>query len=569
MVISSELARSKQVVGASALVMFLGLYMQKRGCMITRDDEHGHVLLAELEETFGSGYGNSIEKRLPRIEQNLNPIFRALSKNDFGRVGGSEAVGYMLHRVFVQQHGWFVKGLQPDTGFIPSWDTSSPTSLLEGWLPEHISALLQARLEQHGLSFKYVAIMAAMVEEMARDEALKRLAVSYKADGLSQSDLLLPDEVGQVLDMYMSIYMLGYAHGNVTTMTASAARSLHAQVHEVYPTWPQTQEFLREAFTSVAPRRNFIHFNEVSAVIEEIGERYARFQDIECREMKAWLVAAEDSSVGGAGRVRLADFYSMALHDGKWQFSESAQYLRQLGALDESVASNPRVIIPNYISSPSNCIASSAYYSVCCLDECLSIVGQLEDIIKGPEALPSVVASIIVTIPSSTVPGNRTLLRWWRHRLDEIAVHHGGRVPIHGRLFAQWLHYVYPHECQFPHASGSINRQRPEDVEGEKITEISKDEMQSVVSAAPPRTNASSDIEDHRGLEEVAREQSPMWSMSEEIVSLRSSSWRSNLAWLREALLGGALLSFVVVLAKLTLPVTACINPGLSNKHFV
>ena len=77
--------------------------------------------------------------------------------------------------------------------------------------------------------------------------------------------------------------------------------------------------------------------------------------------------------VGGAGRVRVADFYKKALNEGQWQFSESIDYLRQLGALDESDAANPRVIIPNYISGPSNCVASSSYYSVCCLDECEGI----------------------------------------------------------------------------------------------------------------------------------------------------------------------------------------------------
>ena len=31
---------------------------------------------------------------------------------------------------------------------------------------------------------------------------------------------------------------------------------------------------------------------------------------------------------------------------------------------------------------------------------------------------------------------------------------HGGKVPIHGRLFAQWLHYVFPRDCAFPYKSG-------------------------------------------------------------------------------------------------------------------
>merc|ERR1712129_345286 len=40
-------------------------------------------------------------------------------------------------------------------------------------------------------------------------------------------------------------------------------------------------------------------------------------------------------------------------------------------------------------------------------------------------------------------------------RLQEIANHHQGQVPLHGRLFMQWLHHAFPTECTFPHVSGT------------------------------------------------------------------------------------------------------------------
>merc|ERR1719284_400091 len=166
----------------------------------------------------------------------------------------------------------------------------------------------------------------------------------------------------------------------------------------MYPTWPDTQEFLREVHISVAPERDYFYYNDMETVISEIGERYGRFQDIECRALKDWLVEVEDTSIGGAGRVRIADFYSRALNDGKWQFSESIDYLRQLGALDDADPSNPRVIIPNYISGPSNCVASSSYYSVCCLDECENILGRIEELVSAPAASASTILNIVPQI---------------------------------------------------------------------------------------------------------------------------------------------------------------------------
>jgi len=52
----------------------------------------------------------------------------------------------------------------------------------------------------------------------------------------------------------------------------------------------------------------------------------------------------------GTGRVTLADFYKAGLSD-VWQFNEKPDYLRSLGALDESTKDDPKVLVPNYVSS--------------------------------------------------------------------------------------------------------------------------------------------------------------------------------------------------------------------------
>merc|ERR1719388_615944 len=42
-----------------------------------------------------------------------------------------------------------------------------------------------------------------------------------------------------------------------------------------------------------------------------------------------------------------------------------------------------------------------------------------------------------------------------KDKLQEIAIQNAdGLVPIHGRLFAQWLHFVFPHDCPYPHTGG-------------------------------------------------------------------------------------------------------------------
>merc|ERR1719420_718697 len=196
-----------------------------------------------------------------------------------------------------------------------------------------------------------------------------------------------------------------------------------------------------------------LDFSLVARVAERVGEQFGHFQDQECKQMKASLVELEER---GTGRVRLSDFYKPAL-GGAWQFQESAAYLRQLGALDETDSANPRVIIANYLSSPTNCIASSSFYSVCCMDECEGLLGHLERQIAAPEATAARVATLVAELSPQKL--SASLLG----RLEEIAAGHGGNVQLHGRLFAQWMHHAFPRECPYPHLSGTTNPQTPDE----------------------------------------------------------------------------------------------------------
>jgi len=439
---------------------------------------------------------------------------------------------------------------------------------LEERVPVHVQELFEKRLGTHGLGLKELAILASSLEHLVHVEALDRLGVSYLAKNLTQEDVLSEEEAIDLLDVYMSVYILGFLHSDLKTMTADTAQELHSNILELYPTWPETQQFLREVYRSVAPKRDYLYFNEMENVIAEIGERYGRFQDIECRQFKDWLVAIEDSGVGGAGRVRISDFYGQALNNDKWQFSESVDYLRQLGALDDSDPSNLRVIIPNYISGPSNCVASSAYYSVCCLDECEGILGRLEQLVSAPQAPASTILSLVPMISSATMPSNRTLSPWLHHRLDEIAQHHGGLVPLHGRLFAQWLHYAYPRECTFPHAAGTIDPQRPEDliIAGHATeNDISANEtvMKQVVADAAPVK--------HRvpGSETLASEESAMWSMHEELVVWRPANEPVGHWWFSThpmKSVSGRMLAMLGAVLSLSIVLVRSLEPGLNGK---
>merc|ERR1719379_1109680 len=284
---------------------------------------------------------------------------------------------------------------------------------------------------------------------------------------------------------------------SISTLKVETARKVRDQIEAVYPTFPDTQKFTRDVQQSVMPNRDYFYLAEVMSVVDEIQDRYGRWQNSECLTLKKNLMDIEDKGVGGAGRVRLADFYDAALNKGRWEFVETADYLRTIGALDDTDPTDLKVIIPNYVNAPANCVAGASYYSVCCIDECDNLLGHLEKAFAAPEATPEQILAAVRALPSSSLSAPRTLAPWLERRLYDVAKHHGGTVPLHGRLFGQWMHYAYPRECTYPHRLGETKMQKAMEFKEQtkKEFEMTQEEMRSFIAKHKPGVykNSASD----------------------------------------------------------------------------
>merc|ERR1719498_1103405 len=81
-----------------------------------------------------------------------------------------------------------------------------------------------------------------------------------------------------------------------------------------------------------------------------------------------------------------------------------------------------------------------------------------------------------------------------RSRLEEVAAVNNGKVPLHGRLLAQWLHFVFPRDCPFPHLAGTVNPQTPmkfEEAVGEDATTASDEEVEQFLKSDAARVQPS------------------------------------------------------------------------------
>lgn len=333
----------------------------------------------------------------------------------------------------------------------------------------------------------------------------------------------------------MHTYLLMYILQNkvhYSQMTSRLFDKIYPKMDQYYPMWNSSVEFLERTRKAVLEEETNStvadgvedangtshSWNVLLKTLEKFGDSYGRFQNQDCVQFKRQLQTME---IPNTGRVPLHRFYANLSSDGSWYFSETIPYLRQLGALDESDRNQPSVIIPNYLTGANQCVAGSKFYDVCCINECEELVSHLEKQLAAPRASPEQIAKLVAQLPSDTVSAPRTLPHLLLHRLEQVANYHEGFVPLHGRLFAQWMHHAYPRECPYPYVSGTTKSMKPWDwrqIHG-VMPKMSATEALLIINDANAH-NAAKDSDDQTELP---------WSSEEELVTCRPEV-RDNIA---------------------------------------
>jgi hypothetical protein len=406
------------------------------------------------EELSGKLRPGSTSERLSDIEAELRPMYDALPKNGAGRVGHA-TVRYAMHRLLSERHGWFIRGLEPDGD---SRSASKAKRSLQDWVPSYLQEALERRAGDQGFDLAELAVFAATIEDLVHQESLRRLEKLYEMTQFPRDEVLSLSQSRELVDLFTMMYIQG---GDLNAESPSEASAMLQKFKAKYVGWKEVSTWTRAVWRNVthSAEQEEIDRSMASRVIEEIGARFGSFNDRECNDLKNTLTAIEDQR---PGRILLSSFYKMGLHT-HWQFTEKIDYLRALGALDESVKGQPAVLLPNYLASRPNCLEASSFYAVCCRNECEDIMSQIERSIKGPTSTPEEISQLVSTLSSPSVTAPRQLSSALRQRLDQVAAKNGGNVPLHGRLFAQWIHHAFPRECPFPHEAGLTNPQTPDE----------------------------------------------------------------------------------------------------------
>jgi hypothetical protein len=302
--------------------------------------------------------------------------------------------------------------------------------------------------------------------------------------------------------------------GGVKPADVLAIASLQsAGIEAVYPQWPALLEMVEEAAQDeITPGLEDFTFVDLSRLFDRVHLRIGKFYDAhDCRVLESQLLAIEEGN--GTGRVTLHDFYKANVRDGIWNFRESPDYLRGLGVLDESDPSGARLLIPNYLYSRVNCIKASGIVDTCCVGSCMDLLGHLESQLQAPHASPERILQILSDMSSPHSLVHRNWSRVLVAKLEELAVHHNGQVPLHGRLFTQWLHFAYPRECIYPHPSKMVSTWTNwQWLEETGVAWFSQSEMQDHIDFGAPASR-SQHCDDEEELNFASQ-----WMLEEELV---------------------------------------------------
>lgn len=446
-----------------------------------------------LQEVRGFVGKGPMDAQLPAIKKALEPMWLSLPKNEQGRLGTAQ-VRYALHRFFVQRHGWHIDGLDRHAS------EATPAGILRERVPAFLMELFEEAFGKSGLMLHELAIFAATLEHMIHDEATDRLMDVYKAYGISSQERIPDAQVYVLLKAYLMSLILGQ-------QSLSSPEEIERGVGKLSRTWPswsdsqmwlqdvkETVAYLNQGSTNPFSQDKSLNFQEVERISQQMSESLGSFQDTDCRVLKDQLLEREERD---SGRLLLSDFYKMGM-EGSMQFVEKPEYLRQLGALDESKPGEPRVIVANYVLSQGLCLADMGFYRICCINECESLMAQVEQKIAAPEATPAQLAAVVGSLSSSTVEASGVLSEKDARRLQQIAaINRGGVVPLHGRLFAQWMHSLFPRECPVPHAGATEPISTSEWMEqtGGTTATYKRNEMQKYVETAHKQAEATQHVE--------------------------------------------------------------------------
>jgi len=377
-------------------------------------------------------------------------------------------------------------------------------------------------MEQHearGIDLAHLAEMAAGMKDLVHKEVVERMTTLYDMHELPYKSDIDKHMAYSVMETFYISIIFGWKRKSKSLKQTMARK---AMFYTAYRNSGPAIQWFNESFGTIEEEEDVVSFASMLAKGQKLVELLKGFAQRDCSDISQNM--AHIPNGGSNGRLRLSAFY-LAGRSSHFDFKEKEEYLRDQGQLDETDVAHPAVIIPNYVLSRSNCMMQiSSIFDLCCsAEECEGLTEQVEAAVGKALATPSGVAAVFRTLSTSATPA-RELPATLQNRLQEIADINEGSIPLHGRLFNQWMHHAFPLECPFPHARGTIIPMNREDWE---LLQGSSEATEVDISKRIKDDTCSVDSNGNVGCGAAASVNIP-WSRQEEVLSLHDSSRDTN-----------------------------------------
>jgi hypothetical protein len=428
---------------------------------------------------------------LKRMEDMLATMWRTMPQDEEGQVE-IRSLRYMASRYFSQTSSLRLRGFDP-AGFVEEfmWDKDE--------FSKRVPSFAAVDLTNSRFTFDdavvYVAVLQDIIFGLSSDVVDRVFGVHVEGN-----KKLTRQQMVDLLDTYVLYWMAGDAFDGECFHPPGQQSDLCFEV----PMKRELQALVRAQVKALDFTRSHDLMKHGHAVLDQtysssdalaisagITKNFAWFYQSDCAQMKDRLVRLDK---GNVGRVPLSKFYGASDF-----FGESEHYLDAQGVLDYAVSTRePFVIIPNYMLAASNCIVATSDYQICCANPCEGILGTIEESVRAAEAPVHEIISVVsdMLVADSFDDTQIKLSESLKGRLREVGDRHEGKVRLHSRLFAQWLHYVFPRECPYPHKSGTINMVSAMEYTG--VVEVQMEEKAHLLAAAAsiPETKLNHEVLD-------------------------------------------------------------------------
>jgi len=275
-----------------------------RGYSQTAADDAKQHLLTQLT-------GNLSSDRLLQVQEVMRATYSALPKDANGHLG-QQSIRYLLHRFFMEKHGWHIKGLEP-SGTAPGLYAET------NWIPSYLQGVLEEHAGKNGISLSEVAALAVCLEDLIGLNATNRFnAINHILDMPRNASV---DEFKDAL----GIFMMAFREFDVLeTPSKSELQYLLSFFETHYSFWTETANFIDDKFQKGVQLtdQGKVDVEKSAAIVQSLESQFYELNDRQCRDLKKLFVSREEVP----GRMRLTTFYNMT-NFTDWAFDETPAYL--------------------------------------------------------------------------------------------------------------------------------------------------------------------------------------------------------------------------------------------------